>query len=64
MRSGMGSAESSRFLELLLELWTFSQTVMSDRLVSMVSRSTLGVGGEEEDVISKISNTAVTVLQC
>ena len=63
MRSGMGSAESSRFLELLLELRTFSQTVMSDRLVSMVSRSTLGVGGEEEDVISKISNTAVTVLQ-
>ena len=60
----MGSTESSRFLELLLELRTFSQTVMSDRLVSMVSRSTLGVGGEEEDVISKISNTAVTVLQC
>ena len=59
----MGSTESSRFLELLLELRTFSQTVMSDRLVSMVSRSTLGVGGEVEDVISKILNTAVTVLQ-
>ena len=63
MRSGMGSAESSRFLELLFELRTFSQTVMSDRLVSMVSRSTLGVGGEVEAVISKILNTAVTVLQ-
>ena len=63
MRSGMGSAESSRFLELLLELWTFSQTVMSDRLVSMVSRSTLGVGVEVEDLISKLLSTAVTVLQ-
>ena len=63
MRSGMGSAESSRFLELLFELRTFSQTVMSDRLVSMVSRSTLGVGGEVEAVISQILNTAVTVLQ-
>ena len=63
MRSGMGSTESSRILELLLEAWTFSQTLMSDRLVSMVSRSTLGVGEEVEDVISKTLNTAVTVLQ-
>ena len=51
------------FLELLLELLTFSKTVMSERLVSMVSRPTLGVGDEEEDVISNKSNTAVTFLQ-
>ena len=62
MRSGIAVTESSMFLEFLLELPTFSRTVMSERLVSMVSRPTLRAGDEAEDVISSRLKSAVRVL--